>query len=109
MPEGHTTEPPRPGYLITAEDGTRVAVYCSGCTSFFVKGFSGEVELQAFKDGRPFRRVSNCPYSRDCPSYCWGHEVTYVGDAPAQMVEWLESSRSDWPKASEDFVEGGDA
>ena len=35
------------------------------------------------------------------------HEVTYTGDAPPQMVEWLASGRSDWPKAPEDFIEGG--
>ena len=107
MPKGHTTEPRRLGYLFTAEYGTRVAVYCSGCTSFYVKGFSGEEELQDFKNGLPFRRVSNCPYSRYCPLYCREHEVTYTGDAPPQMVEWLESGRSDWPKAPEDFIEGG--
>lgn len=106
MPKDHTTEPHRPGYLITAEDCTRVAVYCNGCTSFFVKGFSGEEELQAFKNGLPFRRASNCPYSLHCPLHCRGHEVTYAGDAPPQMVEWLESDRSDWPKAPEDFIKG---
>ncbi|CAN1566650.1 hypothetical protein MCEREM21A_02957 [Sphingomonadaceae bacterium] len=42
-------------------------------------------------------------------AYCREHEVTYTGDAPPQMVEWLESDRSDWPKAPEDFVAGGDA
>ena len=109
MPKGHTTEPRRPGYLFTAEYGTRVAVYCNGCTSFYVKGFSGEEELQDFKNGLPFRRVSNCPYSRYCPLHCREHEVTHTGDAPPQMVEWLESGRSDWPKAPEDFVAGGDA
>ncbi len=95
----------RQGYLIEAEYGSRVAVYCGGCTSFFVKGFSGEEELQSFKDGHPFRRVSNCPYSLDCPSYCREHEVTYAGDAPPQMVEWLESIRSDWPKCPADFID----
>ena len=48
-------------------------------------------------------------YRQDCPSYCREHEVTYTGDAPPQMVEWLESGRSDWPKAPVDFVAGGDA
>jgi hypothetical protein len=106
MPRDHTTEPRRLGYLFTAEYGTRVAVYCSGCTSFFVKGFSGEEELQDFKNGLPFRRASNCPYSFDCPSRCREHEVTYAGDALPQMVEWLESDRSDWPKCPNDFISG---
>ncbi len=42
-------------------------------------------------------------------TYCQEHEVTYAGDAPPQMVKWLESGRSDWPKAPVDFVAGGDA
>lgn len=99
----------RPGYLIEEEGDVSVAVYCSGCTNFVVKGFGDEAELQAFKDGKPFRRASNCPYSLDCPSNCREYEAIYAGDAMPGMVEWLKSGRADWPKCPEDFIDKGNA
>ena len=96
----------RAGYLYKTDGGPRVALYCEPCTSFYVKSFSDEEELQDFKNGEPFRRTSNCPYASENPSCCWQHEVIYAGDAPPTMVAWLESERPDWPKCPEDFVKG---
>lgn len=107
---GDSTSSIRLGYLYESEDGPRVALYCEPCTSFYVKCFGGNEELQAFKGGETFHRVSNCPYARGYPTRCSKHEVVYAGNAPPAMVRWLEGDRLDWPKCPEDFNDGeGDA
>lgn len=95
------------GFLYDADGSPRVAVYCSGCTSFYVKNFSSDNDLQAFKSREPFGWVSNCPYDRSYTDHCKRFEAIYAGDAPPAMVTWLESDRPDWPMCPEDFTDGG--
>lgn len=98
---------PWPGFLYDAAGSPRVAVYCSGCTSFYIKSFSSDNELKAFKSGEPFRRTSNCPYDRSYTDHCKRFEAIDAVDAPPAMVTWLESDRPDWPMCPEDFIDGG--
>lgn len=95
------------GYLLSSGN---VAAYCSGCTSFFTKGFADDLERSAFTDGVPFERRRVCTFMNGNPTdRCSGHSIKFAGRANTELESWLQGDETDWPKEPNDFFKLSEA
>lgn len=104
-----TAHPPKIAFEIPSyREGSRgMAFYCPTCTSWLWP-MLGEESMPAVGESFDLNvlscRLINAQHPLECNGY---HTVVLQGPAPQALLDWRKNDEPDWPKAPEDFVEGG--
>lgn len=104
-----TTHPPKIAFGVPSSEAqiNGLTFYCGTCTHWLFRWFNSEFMPSIGELSEGWSAGCRLKSSHN-PLSCSGkHDLIVKGPAPKALLNWFDADQPDWPKAPEDFVDGG--